>query len=248
MTVLQGGRVIARSGSSPHGQGHETTFAQIVAERLGIDPGDVELRFGEIPGVGTFASRSAAMGGSALGQASERILAQATAVAARAAALPGRGARPRRARTGRLPTAAPSAGAAVGSRPVAPGADELLGGPAAAPPPPSPAPGCLLARKPQRRAAHGHRATRVRCRRPGSRRTEARRRRDRSPAPPPRVPANVVVLPGRAASSRCTRSRVRPDTAARALSQLPPAHGHSGAHERPALGPGRSTARSRHRA
>jgi aerobic carbon-monoxide dehydrogenase large subunit len=80
--VLADGRVIARSGSSPHGQGHETTFAQIVADRLGIDHGEVELRFGEIPGVGTYASRSVAMGGSALVQASEEILAQATRVAA----------------------------------------------------------------------------------------------------------------------------------------------------------------------
>ena len=77
------GRVIARSGSCPHGQGHETTFAQIVADRLGIDPDDVELRFGEIPGVGTFASRSVAMGGSALAQASERILESARREAAR---------------------------------------------------------------------------------------------------------------------------------------------------------------------
>ena len=38
MTVEPSGRVVARSGSSPHGQGHETTFAQIVAERLGVDP------------------------------------------------------------------------------------------------------------------------------------------------------------------------------------------------------------------
>jgi carbon-monoxide dehydrogenase large subunit len=83
LTVLQDGHVIARSGSSPHGQGHETTFAQIVAERLGIDPGDVELRFGEIPGVGTYASRSVAMGGSALVQAADQILEQAAQVAER---------------------------------------------------------------------------------------------------------------------------------------------------------------------
>jgi carbon-monoxide dehydrogenase large subunit len=81
--VLEDGRVIARSGSSPHGQGHETTFAQIVADRLGIDPGEVELRFGEIPGVGTYASRSTAMGGSALVDASERIVDEATRVAVR---------------------------------------------------------------------------------------------------------------------------------------------------------------------
>jgi carbon-monoxide dehydrogenase large subunit len=83
LTVLQDGHVIARSGSSPHGQGHETTFAQIVAERLGIDPGDVELRFGEIPGVGTYASRSVAMGGSALVQAADQILEQAAQVSER---------------------------------------------------------------------------------------------------------------------------------------------------------------------
>jgi carbon-monoxide dehydrogenase large subunit len=83
VSVGSDGRVIARSGSCPHGQGHETTFAQIVADRLGIDPDDVELRFGEIPGVGTYASRSVAMGGSALVQASDRILESATGVAAR---------------------------------------------------------------------------------------------------------------------------------------------------------------------
>ena len=84
VTVLGDGRVIAHSGSSPHGQGHETTFAQIVADRLGVDPGEVELRFGEIPGVGTYASRSTAMGGAALVQASEQILQDAARVAAQA--------------------------------------------------------------------------------------------------------------------------------------------------------------------
>jgi carbon-monoxide dehydrogenase large subunit len=83
LSVRSDGRVIAQSGSSPHGQGHETTFAQIVADCLGIDPADVEVRFGEIPGVGTYASRSVAMGGSALARASEQILGSATRVAAR---------------------------------------------------------------------------------------------------------------------------------------------------------------------
>ena len=82
VTVLGDGRVIARSGSSPHGQGHATTFAQIVADRLGIDPDEVEVWFGEISGVGTYASRSTAMGGSALAEASERILGDAARVAA----------------------------------------------------------------------------------------------------------------------------------------------------------------------
>ncbi len=63
------GRVVVRTGSSPHGQGHETTFAQIVADELGVDPAAVEIRWGDSQagpaGVGTFASRSTAMGGSA---------------------------------------------------------------------------------------------------------------------------------------------------------------------------------------
>jgi carbon-monoxide dehydrogenase large subunit len=63
-------RVVVRTGSSPHGQGHETTFAQIAADALGVDPACVEVRWGdsfEIPqGMGTFASRSVTVGGSAL--------------------------------------------------------------------------------------------------------------------------------------------------------------------------------------
>jgi carbon-monoxide dehydrogenase large subunit len=77
VTVQADGRIIAQSGSSPHGQGHETTFAQIVAERLGVAADEVELRFGEVAGVGTYASRSVAMGGSALVSAAEQILEQA---------------------------------------------------------------------------------------------------------------------------------------------------------------------------
>jgi aerobic carbon-monoxide dehydrogenase large subunit len=71
------GRVRIRSSSSPHGQGHATTFAQIAAERLGIDPDDVVLEFGDsaaVPrGTGTFASRSTAMGGSAVALAASNL-------------------------------------------------------------------------------------------------------------------------------------------------------------------------------
>jgi aerobic carbon-monoxide dehydrogenase large subunit len=70
VTVEEDGRVVCRTGSSTHGQGHETTFAQIVAEELRVEPASVEVRWGdsaEIPaGVGTFASRSVTVGGSAL--------------------------------------------------------------------------------------------------------------------------------------------------------------------------------------
>jgi carbon-monoxide dehydrogenase large subunit len=64
------GHVIVRTGASSHGQGHETTFAQIAADALGVDPAAVEVRSGdswEIPsGMGTFASRSTTIGGSAI--------------------------------------------------------------------------------------------------------------------------------------------------------------------------------------
>ena len=63
------GSTTLRTGSSPHGQGHETTFAQIVADELGLEPREVSVRWGdsfEIPeGMGTFASRSVTVGGSA---------------------------------------------------------------------------------------------------------------------------------------------------------------------------------------
>ena len=69
LRVEQDGSVLLYTGSSAHGQGHETTFAQIVAEELGVSPDVVEVRWGdsfEIPeGVGTFASRSVTVGGSA---------------------------------------------------------------------------------------------------------------------------------------------------------------------------------------
>jgi aerobic carbon-monoxide dehydrogenase large subunit len=77
VAVEPGGRIVATAASGPHGQGHATTFAQIVADALGVDPEDVELRFGdsdEAPdGIGTFASRSTAMAGSALLLAARRL-------------------------------------------------------------------------------------------------------------------------------------------------------------------------------
>ncbi|MGH2856554.1 MAG: xanthine dehydrogenase family protein molybdopterin-binding subunit [Solirubrobacteraceae bacterium] len=86
VTAQADGRIVVRSGSSPHGQGHETTFAQIAADRLGITPDDVVLRFGDsaiVPaGVGTFASRSVAMGGSALVRALDELVAEGRRFAA----------------------------------------------------------------------------------------------------------------------------------------------------------------------
>ena len=77
------GRLVVRTGSSPHGQGHETTFAQIAADELGVDPGTVEVVWGDSsevpPGIGTFASRSVAMGGSALVVAAQELKERAAA-------------------------------------------------------------------------------------------------------------------------------------------------------------------------
>ena len=70
--VGAGGRIDVRLGSSPHGQGHETTFAQIAAAELGVPLEQIEVGFG-IDGVGTFASRSVAMGGAALVEACRRL-------------------------------------------------------------------------------------------------------------------------------------------------------------------------------
>jgi carbon-monoxide dehydrogenase large subunit len=70
LKVERSGRVTAITGSSAHGQGHETTFAQVVADHLGVTPDDVEVVHGDTrsgpEGFGTFGSRSVALGGGAL--------------------------------------------------------------------------------------------------------------------------------------------------------------------------------------
>jgi carbon-monoxide dehydrogenase large subunit len=80
------GKVVAVTGTSPHGQGHETTFAQIVADALGVDVADVEVLHGDTSvapqGWDTYASRSLAHGGVALHQACEKIIAKAKKIAA----------------------------------------------------------------------------------------------------------------------------------------------------------------------
>jgi len=80
------GKVTVLTGSHSHGQGHETTFAQIVADEFGIDIEDVDIVHGDtdrIPyGVGTYGSRSAAIGGSALVKSAEKIREKLKKVAA----------------------------------------------------------------------------------------------------------------------------------------------------------------------
>ncbi|HSF17142.1 MAG TPA: xanthine dehydrogenase family protein molybdopterin-binding subunit [Vicinamibacteria bacterium] len=71
------GKVTVLTGSHAHGQGHETTFAQVVADELGVAMEDVEVVHGDtgrIPfGMGTYGSRSAAVGGSALVKSAEKV-------------------------------------------------------------------------------------------------------------------------------------------------------------------------------
>jgi carbon-monoxide dehydrogenase large subunit len=80
------GRVVIASSASPHGQGHETTFAQIAAERLGVEMDRIVMRFGDsatVPrGVGTFGSRSVAMAGSAIVVAIDKLISRARPLAA----------------------------------------------------------------------------------------------------------------------------------------------------------------------
>jgi carbon-monoxide dehydrogenase large subunit len=73
-------------GTSPHGQSHETTFSQIVADRLGVDVEDVEVLHGDTAvsqlGMDTYGSRSLSVGGIALYNASEKVVAKARAIVA----------------------------------------------------------------------------------------------------------------------------------------------------------------------
>ena len=82
------GKVQVYTGVHSHGQGHETTFAQLVAHHLQIPMEDVELVHGDtaqIPfGMGTYGSRSLAVGGSAIYKALEKVLNKARKIAAHA--------------------------------------------------------------------------------------------------------------------------------------------------------------------
>ncbi len=80
------GTVTVFTGSHSHGQGHETTFAQIVAAKLGIPVENVEIVHGDtgrVPfGMGTYGSRSLAVGGSAIVKAVDKVIAKGKKIAA----------------------------------------------------------------------------------------------------------------------------------------------------------------------
>jgi len=80
------GAVTLYTGTSPHGQGHETGFAQIIADKLGIDPAQVEVIHGDTQtgpfGLDTYGSRSLAVGGEAAARAADKVAAKAKAIVA----------------------------------------------------------------------------------------------------------------------------------------------------------------------
>ncbi len=80
------GKVTVFTGSHSHGQGHETTFSQVVADRLGIPVEDVDIVHGDtgrVPfGMGTYGSRSLAVGGTAIVKAIDKIVAKGRKIAA----------------------------------------------------------------------------------------------------------------------------------------------------------------------
>ena len=80
------GKVLARIGVQTQGQGHETTFAQIIAEELGFPVGDIKIEYGDTDtapyGLGTYASRSTPVAGAATAIASRKIRDKARKLAA----------------------------------------------------------------------------------------------------------------------------------------------------------------------
>lgn len=80
------GSVTVFTGSHSHGQGHETTFAQVVAARLGLTPDQVDVVHGDtgrVPfGMGTYGSRSISVGGAAIMKALDKIETKAKKIAA----------------------------------------------------------------------------------------------------------------------------------------------------------------------
>jgi aerobic carbon-monoxide dehydrogenase large subunit len=77
VTVERDGRISATTGASPHGQGNETTFAQMLADQFGVPIDHITVHHGDTgivkQGIGTFGSRSQAVGGAALHMAGTKV-------------------------------------------------------------------------------------------------------------------------------------------------------------------------------
>src|SRR3989441_522404 len=80
------GKVTIMTGASPHGQGQETSFAQIAADELGVEINDITVIHGDTSivqyGIGTFGSRATAVGGTAVFVAIEKLKEKASKIAA----------------------------------------------------------------------------------------------------------------------------------------------------------------------
>ncbi|MBI1217382.1 MAG: molybdopterin-dependent oxidoreductase [Rhodobacteraceae bacterium] len=80
------GGIVVMTGSHSHGQGHETAFPQVIADMIGIPADSVEIVHGDTAntpmGMGTYGSRSLAVGGSAMVKATNKIIAKAKKIAA----------------------------------------------------------------------------------------------------------------------------------------------------------------------
>src|SRR5712691_1042734 len=82
------GTVTVSVGTHDHGQGHATTFRQIISDRLGLEPGQIRFNYGDTDqiaiGTGTFGSRSTVSAGTAMVVAAEKIIAKGRRIAAHA--------------------------------------------------------------------------------------------------------------------------------------------------------------------
>jgi aerobic carbon-monoxide dehydrogenase large subunit len=80
------GAIVLMTGSMDHGQGHGTTFKQILSEKLGVDADRIRYRYGDsdlvTQGIGTFGSRSAMLAGSAIVVAADRLIEKGRKIAA----------------------------------------------------------------------------------------------------------------------------------------------------------------------
>jgi aerobic carbon-monoxide dehydrogenase large subunit len=77
VTIERDGRISATTGASPHGQGNETTFAQMLADQFGVPIDHITIHHGDTgivkQGIGTFGSRSQAVGGTTLHMAGAKV-------------------------------------------------------------------------------------------------------------------------------------------------------------------------------
>jgi carbon-monoxide dehydrogenase large subunit len=84
--VLPTAKVQVVTGTAPHGQGHETAWSMIAAEKLGVDPADVDVLHSDTAiaplGLDTYGSRSLPVGGVAVGMACDKVIDKAKQIAA----------------------------------------------------------------------------------------------------------------------------------------------------------------------